>query len=90
MLYMVIENFKGRSASRIYQRFDKHGRMTPEGLKYINSWVDAEVTRCFQLMECEDAKILEEWTEKWSDLVDFEIVPLVSSEEAKTKALLDG
>ena len=90
MLYMVIETFKEGCASKIYQRFDEHGRMTPEGLTYVNSWVDAEVTRCYQLMECEDASILKEWTAKWSDLVDFEIVPLVSSEEAKTKALLGG
>ena len=90
MLYMVIEEFKEGCASKIYRRFDEQGRMTPEGLTYINSWVDAEVTRCYQLMECDDAILLEEWTEQWSDLVDFEIVPLVSSEEAKIKALLGG
>lgn len=95
MLYMVIANFKTDNikegaAARIYRRFEEQGRMNPEGLEYIDGWVDAEVSGCFQLMECEDAGLLETWTEKWSDLIDFEVVPVISSAEARQKTLGGG
>ena len=90
MLYMVIENYKEGAAAEVYRRFDEQGRMNPEGLKYIDGWVDFEVTGCFQLMECEKPELLNTWTEKWSDLIDFEIVPVISSAEAKQKALGGG
>ncbi|MDH4248993.1 MAG: DUF3303 domain-containing protein [Deltaproteobacteria bacterium] len=87
MLYMVIEKFKDGNVRQIYQRFNERGRMAPEGLKYIDSWVDAEVTRCFQLMECEDSGLLEKWIDNWNDLVDFEIIQVMSSEQAKKNVL---
>jgi hypothetical protein len=87
MLYMVIETFNEGSAAQVYERFSERGRMNPAGLKYIDGWVDNEVTGCFQLMECEDAELFEEWTREWDDLISFEIIPVISSEEAKRKVL---
>lgn len=83
MLYMVIERMGGRArAAAVYRRFRERGRMTPEGLKYVGSWVEADFGRCFQLMECEDPSLLREWAEHWQDLVEFEFVPVVTSEAA--------
>lgn len=82
MLFMVIERFKERDAAAIYRRFQERGRMMPDGLKYVDSWVEANLERCFQLMECDDARLLQEWIARWRDLVDFEIVPVVTSKQA--------
>ena len=82
MLYMVIERFKNRDAISVYRRFREKGRMTPEGLNYVESWVESNFDRCFQLMECADARLLEEWTNCWKDLVEFEFVPVRRSSEA--------
>ena len=82
MLFMVIERFKNRDAGPVYQRFREQGRMLPEGLTYIDSWTEASFDRCFQLMECDDPQLFAEWTAHWEDLVDFEIVPVISSKEA--------
>jgi len=82
MLYMVIERFKNRDAKAVYRRFREKGRMAPEGLIYLGSWVETNFERCFQLMECDDAKLLEQWASRWSDLVDFEFVPVRRSNEA--------
>ncbi len=79
MLYMVIERFKNRDATPVYDRFRDQGRMTPEGLEYLSSWVDTKLERCFQIMETSDPKLMTEWTAHWSDIVDFEIVPVMSS-----------
>ena len=87
MRYMVIETFKPGQAARVYERFSERGRMTPAGLNYVDGWVDGEVTRCFQLMECEDAGLFDEWMAHWQDLIDFEIVPVIGSQEAKEKVL---
>ena len=81
MLFMVIERFKGRNARAVYARAREKGRMLPEGLKYVSSWVEANFDRCFQLMECEDPKLFQKWVLQWQDLVDFEIVPVVTSRE---------
>ena len=87
MLFMVIERFKDRDA--VYKRYRERGRMLPEGLKYVDSWVQPDFDRCFQLMECDDPKLFSEWTSHWLDLVEFEIVPvLTSSEASETVALL--
>lgn len=77
MLFMVIERFRNQDAKAVYQRFRERGRLTPEGLTYVESWVEASLDRCFQLMECEDASLLQRWVAQWSDLVSFEIVPVV-------------
>jgi len=82
MLYMVIERFKDRDAIAVYRRFREKGRMAPAGLHYVDSWVETNFDRCFQLMECHDAQLLEEWAAKWKDLVDFEFVPVRPSKEA--------
>ncbi len=79
---MVIERFKNQDATPVYDRFRDQGRMTPEGLEYVSSWVDTKLERCFQIMETSDPKLMEEWTAHWSDIVDFEIVPVMSSADA--------
>lgn len=80
---MVIERFGGRErAAAVYRRFRERGRMAPEGLKYVGSWVEADFGRCFQLMECEDPCLLREWAAHWQDLVEFEFVPVVTSAAA--------
>jgi hypothetical protein len=87
MLFMVIERFRDGSAAAVYRRVREKGRMTPEGLKYIDSWVEANFDRCFQLMECDDVRLLPQWVAHWHDLVDFEIVPVAHSKE--TREVLD-
>ena len=81
MLFMVIERFRGRDAKAVYRRFRDRGRMAPEGLTYVGSWIEANFDRCFQLMECEDARLLQRWVADWGDLIEFEIVPVVPSQE---------
>ena len=81
MLFMVIERFKNRNARAVYSRFREQGRMLPDGLKYVDSWVEANFDRCFQLMECDDPRLFQEWMIQWQDLIDFEIVPVVPSKE---------
>jgi Domain of unknown function (DUF3303) len=85
LLYMIIEHFKNGDPIPVYRRFRDQGRMAPEGLKYVSSWVDEKLERCFQLMDAEDRKQLDEWFANWSDIVDFEVYPVISSEEAVAK-----
>jgi len=82
MLFMVIERFRPGRAPDVYRRFRDRGRLAPEGLRYVSSWVDVGFTRCFQVMEAESEAMLTEWTAHWSDLVDFEIVPVLTSAQA--------
>jgi hypothetical protein len=82
MLYMVIERFKEGTAPEIYRRFREKGRMTPEGLEYISSWIDLGLKTCWQLMQTEDFALFERWIENWKDLINFEIVPVRTSAEA--------
>jgi hypothetical protein len=84
MLYMVIERFKTPGAIEVYRRARDQGRMLPEGLDYISSWVDLDFTTCFQLMQTEDETLFEQWISRWRDLVEFEIIPVQSSAEAMT------
>ena len=81
-LFMVIERFRPGAAPEVYRRFRERGRMAPEGVHYISSWVDLGFHRCFQVMEAADEAMLKEWTKNWSDLVDFEIVQVRTSEQA--------
>ena len=81
MLYMVIERFRQGQAPAVYRRAREQGRMMPEGLEYVASWVEAGFARCFQVVECADARLLQEWVLRWRDLVEFEIVPVVTSQE---------
>ncbi len=82
MLFMVIERFKNRDAVAVYRRYREQGRMLPEGLRYVDSWVEPNFDRCFQLMECDDPRLFQQWTACWQDLVEFEVVPVVTSKEA--------
>ena len=81
-LYMVVEHFRGGDPVPVYRRFRDRGRLAPDGLQYINSWVSADLTRCYQLMECDDLHLLENWVANWEDLVEFEVVPVVTSAQA--------
>lgn len=82
MLFMVIERFRDGNAKAVYGRYQEKGRMLPDGLQYIDSWVEANYDRCFQLMECDDANLFHQWVAEWQDLVDFEIIPVVKSSGA--------
>jgi hypothetical protein len=84
MLFMVVEQFKSHSARQVYRRAQEKGRMLPEGLHYLDSWVATNFDRCFQLMETENPTLFGKWTERWEDLVEFEIIPVVSSQQAIT------
>ena len=82
MLFMVIERFTDGDVLPIYKRVRDEGRLLPEGLIYVDSWIEANFGRCFQLMQCEDLRLLQEWVLKWRGAgVSFEIVPVVSSNE---------
>lgn len=86
MRYLVIETFL-HGARPVYERAAEKGRLLPPGLVYVDSWIDEGLRRCFQLMETEDRTLLDEWMAAWSDLVAFEVVPLVDSGEAAARAL---
>jgi hypothetical protein len=81
-LFMVIEHFRPGQAAAIYRRFREQGRLAPEGLTYVSSWVDLDFQRCFQIMEAENQALFQEWTAKWADVVEFEIIPVRTSAEA--------
>jgi len=81
MLYMVIERFKDGAAPQIYQRLRGKGRMMPEGLEYVSSWIDLDFKICYQLMRTDEASLFPQWTDAWKDLMDFEIVPVRTSAE---------
>lgn len=81
MLFMVIETFRDQNAKAVYRRFRDKGRMMPEGVKFVGSWVTADVGRCFQLMETDDVTGLQRWVAEWSDLAAFEIVPVTPGKE---------
>jgi Protein of unknown function (DUF3303) len=81
MLFMVIEHFKRDDPTPVGDRFVRDGRMMPEGVLYHASWVDPARARCFQLMEAEDVRMLDAWTKCWADLIDFEVVPVMTSQE---------
>ena len=79
---MIIESFKNRDAVPVYRRFREHGRLTPDGLKDVSSWVTADMAKCYQVMECADPRLLEQWIARWSDLADFEVLPVITSAQA--------
>jgi len=82
MMFMVVEHFRNGDALPVYRRFRDQGRLAPEGLRYVASWVTDDLRRCFQIMECENRQLLSEWTTRWEDLVEFEIIPVMTSAEA--------
>jgi hypothetical protein len=82
MLFMVIETFRNSDAVPVYRRFRDQGRLAPPDLRYVSSWVTQDFTLCYQLMECDDPTLLEQWMSRWCDLVEFEVRPVVTSSEA--------
>lgn len=78
---MVIEHFKDRDPGPVYKRFAEQGRLMPDGLKYVSSWIEVGMSRCFQVMETDEPILLQEWIKNWNDLVEFEVVPVVTSAE---------
>lgn len=89
MQYLIIEYFKKDKIKTLYQRLDEKGRMLPDGVIYINSWIDEKVEKCYQIMESKNLELLEEWISNWKDLADFEIIRVISSREAKEKILAE-
>jgi hypothetical protein len=87
MLYMVVEQFRNNDAVPIYRRFRERGRLAPAGLRYVSSWVDESLTRCFQVMETDERHLLDEWMAQWNDLVEFQVYPVMSSAEAAERVL---
>lgn len=82
-LFMIVETFHPGKVQALYQRFEEQGRLLPEGVRYVTSWIDEDFTRCFQVMECDDPALLEEWISHWADLADFEIIPVLTSAQAR-------
>ena len=83
MLFMVVERFKDRDAVPVYRRVRDAGRGFPDGLKYVDSWIEPNFDRCFQLMECDDVSLLMQWILQWRDLMDFEVVPVAPSKDVR-------
>lgn len=81
MLYMIVEHF-GDNAIPIYRRFRERGRMAPDAVRYVASWVTTDYRRCFQVMECDDPALLEEWLSHWRDLANFEVILVNTSADA--------
>ena len=86
MLYMIIERFRNADPRPVYKRFRESGRLAPNGVEYVDSWVTDNLAVCYQVMKCEDRSLLDEWIANWSDIVDFEVIPVMTSLEARTKA----
>jgi hypothetical protein len=83
MLYLVIEQFRGGDPLPVYRRLRDRGRLMPNGITYRGSWVTEDQRRCYQVMECDDRQLLEQWMAHWNDLTDFEVVPVITSDEAR-------
>jgi len=82
MHFVIVEKFRGGDPVPVYRRFRDRGRLAPEGLRYVTSWVSQDLTRCYQVMECDDRALLDEWLANWSDIVDCEVIPAMTSAEA--------
>jgi uncharacterized protein DUF3303 len=85
VLYMIIERFRNGDPKPIYERFRARGRMAPDGLRYVASWVTDDLTTCYQVMECDDRAQLDTWMAAWSDITDFEVLPVITSAEANAR-----
>ncbi len=79
---MVLERFRNGDPVPVYRRFKERGRLMPEGLTYVASWITQDLSRCWQVMECDDRMLLDQWMAQWNDLMDFEVIPVVTSPEA--------
>ena len=85
MLFMIVERFKNADPLPVYRRFRDRGRMAPDGLQYVSSWVDETFGRCFQIMETTDRNLLDQWIANWSDIAEFEVYPVVTSKDAAAR-----
>ena len=85
MLYMIIETFHPGKVKQLYKRFEEKRRLMPEGVQYINSWINEDVTTCYQVMESDTEKKIYEWIQNWIDLSDFKVIPVITSSQAKEK-----
>lgn len=85
MLYMIVEHFRDGDAGPVYDRFRREGRLAPDGLQYVSSWVTTNLSRCYQVMECDDRRLLDQWIAAWDDLVNFEVYPVITSAEAAAR-----
>ena len=85
MLYMIIEKFRNGDPHPVYQRFRDHGRLAPDGLEYVDSWVTDDLTMCYQVMRTTERALLDKWISNWSDIVDFEVIPVITSPEARAR-----
>jgi hypothetical protein len=83
MLYMIIEHFRDGDPLPVYRRFRDRGRLAPDGLRYVSSWVTHDLRRCYQVMECDDLALLDEWMANWRDVTDFEVIPIITSQDAQ-------
>ena len=79
---MIVEHFRNGDPAPVYRRFDERGRMAPDGLTYVSSWVNQDLSRCYQVMETADRRLLDQWMKNWSDLIEFEVHPVITSKEA--------
>lgn len=79
---MIVEHFRNGDPAPVYRRFRERGRMAPDGLTYVSSWVDQDLSRCYQVMETADRRLLDQWMKSWSDLIEFEVHPVITSKEA--------
>lgn len=85
MQYLIIESFRGRDPVPVYRRFRERGRLAPDGVHYVGSWITEDLARCYQVMECADRRLLDEWLSHWHDLVEFEVMPVLSSAEVQAR-----
>jgi len=82
MQYMIVEHFRDGDPLPVYRRFRDQGRMAPEGLRYVTSWVARDLSCCYQVMECEDPALLDGWMRHWADVADFDVIPVITSADA--------
>jgi hypothetical protein len=87
MLFLIIEHFRNGDPAPVYARFRARGRLAPEGLTYVNSWVTPDLKHCYQVMECADRALLDAWIANWNDLVEFEVIPVIPSAEAAARVV---
>jgi hypothetical protein len=88
MLFLVLERFRHGDPVPVYRRFREHGRLAPASVVYVNSWVTPDLTSCYQVMEAPSRDLLDQWIASWADLVDFEVVPVITSAEAASRVPL--
>lgn len=85
MQYLVIEHFRNGDPEPVYRRFRERGRMMPEGLVYVGSWITDDLAHCYQVMDSPERRLLDEWISHWSDLMDFEVHPVLTSAEVQSR-----